>query len=94
MTIHGEGNVAYDQEQANSTRTLCGILALVPITGTLGIHKFILGYTTAGVIMLILALISFGTVSYIIALIEGVTYLTKTDRDFYELYIAGQKQWF
>ncbi len=71
---------------------ICGILL-----GALGIHKFILGYTTEGLIMLLVTLLTCGlggTVMSIIGLIEGIIYLTKTDDEFYALYIADQKGWF
>lgn len=69
--------------------------------GGLGIHKFYLGYTQAGVIMLVVCLVggiltlglAAGVIS-IIGLIEGIMYLTKSDYDFYQTYEVGQKQWF
>jgi len=57
---------------------ICGILL-----GGLGIHKFYLGMTGAGVIMLVIGLLTCSTVSGIIGLIEGIIYLTKSDEDFY-----------
>ena len=30
----------------------------------------------------------------VIGLVEGIVYLTKSDEDFYEIYIAGEKEWF
>jgi TM2 domain-containing membrane protein YozV len=68
---------------------ICGILL-----GGLGVHKFILGYTTEGIIMLVLFIVSCGTISSIIGLIEGIIYLTKTDQDFYQTYVANKKGWF
>lgn len=71
---------------------VCGILL-----GGFGIHKFILGYTGAGVIMLLASLLSCGvlyTVTHIIGLIEGIIYLTKTDDEFVQLYVDGRKEWF
>jgi TM2 domain-containing membrane protein YozV len=71
---------------------ICGILL-----GAFGVHKFILGYTGAGVIMLLVSLLSCGTVypvMHIIGLIEGVIYLTKTDDEFVRLYVDGRKEWF
>ena len=35
-----------------------------------------------------------GTVMYIIGLIEGITYLTKTDAEFIRVYQQGKKEWF
>ncbi|HIK36321.1 MULTISPECIES: TM2 domain-containing protein [unclassified Thermosynechococcus] len=71
---------------------LCGILL-----GTLGIHKFVLGYNTQGLIMLLVSLLTCGLaapIMGIIGLIEGIIYLTKSDEEFYRTYIAGKKGWF
>ena len=75
---------------------LCGILL-----GSFGVHKFILGYQTEGIIMLtawILGLIfTCGIVSIavnIVAIVEGVIYLTKSDEEFSHTYILNKKAWF
>ena len=71
---------------------ICGILL-----GALGVHKFLLGYTTEGIIMLCLTVLSCGFLSPIpgiIGLIEGILYLTKTDEDFVQTYIQEKKGWF
>jgi TM2 domain-containing membrane protein YozV len=71
---------------------VCGILL-----GGLGVHKFILGYTGAGLIMLLVSLISCGflwPVTHIIGLIEGIIYLCKTDDEFVRVYVDGRKEWF
>jgi TM2 domain-containing membrane protein YozV len=71
---------------------ICGILL-----GALGIHKFILGLTTPGIIMLLVSILTCGfgaIVMAIIGLVEGIIYLTKTDEDFYRLYGVEQKGWF
>jgi TM2 domain-containing membrane protein YozV len=71
---------------------ICGILL-----GSLGIHKFILGYTGAGVIMLLVTLLScfiLSPVMHIIGLIEGIIYLCKSDEEFVRLYVDGRKEWF
>jgi len=71
---------------------ICGILL-----GSLGIHKFILGLTTPGVIMLLITLLTCGiggAVTGLIGLIEGIMYLTKSDEDFYQLYGVQKKGWF
>ncbi len=59
---------------------ICGILL-----GCLGIHKFILGYTTEGFIMLASSLLTCGfgaAITSVIGLAEGIIYLTKTDEEF------------
>lgn len=71
---------------------LCGILL-----GGFGVHKFILGYKTEGLIMLLVTLLTCGMAGFItgiIGLVEGVIYLTKSDEEFVRTYIQGQKGWF
>jgi TM2 domain-containing membrane protein YozV len=71
---------------------ICGILL-----GSLGVHKFILGYTGAGLIMLLVSVLSCGIAAGIVAivgLIEGIIYLTKSDEEFVRLYVDGRKEWF
>ena len=71
---------------------ICGVLL-----GSLGVHKFILGYTGAGLIMLLVTVLSCGIaypVMHIIGLIEGILYLCKTDEDFVRTYVDGRKEWF
>jgi TM2 domain-containing membrane protein YozV len=70
-----------------------GLLAL--FLGPLGIHKFLLGLTTGGVVMLVLCFLVVPIpVLSIIALVEGITYLTKSDEKFFEDYALRKKQWF
>ena len=71
---------------------ICGILI-----GWLGIHKFILGYTGAGLIMLLVSLLScfiLAPIMHLIGLIEGIIYLCKPDEEFVRLYVDGRKEWF
>lgn len=72
-----------------SKKVTAGILAI--LLGGLGVHKFYLGYTTEGIIMILLL---FCGISPIIALIEGIIYLTKSDPEFYWTYEAAKKPWF
>ena len=79
-------------------KLVAGLLAL--FLGTLGIHKFYLGYTKEGVIMLLVSIIGgllFGVgtaVMAVIALVEAILYLTKSDEDFDNIYVIGNKGWF
>jgi TM2 domain-containing membrane protein YozV len=82
-------------QEANSKKIAAGICAI--LLGSLGIHKFILGMTSAGLIMLLSTVLTCGlaaAVFHVISLVEGVLYLTKTDEEFYRIYIAGKKEWF
>ncbi len=95
--------------QINSARAsnkipagICGILL-----GGLGVHKFILGYSSAGGVMLAVGLMSlvggfltcgilwpaYGVI-HVIGLIEGIIYLTKSDEEFVRIYVDGGKEWF
>jgi TM2 domain-containing membrane protein YozV len=67
------------------------------LLGSLGVHKFILGYTGAGLIMLLVSVLScfiLAPVMHIIGLIEGIVYLCKSDDDFVRTYVDGRKEWF
>jgi TM2 domain-containing membrane protein YozV len=71
---------------------ICGILI-----GAFGVHKFILGYTTEGLIMLLATVLTCGIAGFItgiIGLVEGIIYLTKSDSEFESTYILGKKGWF
>jgi len=76
-------------------KIVAGVLAI--LLGGLGIHKFYLGYTTAGIIMLLVTVLTCGfagTIMAVIGLIEGIIYLTKTDEEFVATYVNGKKEWF
>ena len=72
-------------------KIVAGILAI--LVGSLGVHKFMLGYTTEGIITLVITLVTCG-VGHIIGLIEGIIYLTKSDEEFVRTYIQNKKGWF
>ena len=72
-------------------KVIAGILAIV--IGSLGIHKFILGYTKEGIIQIIITFVTCG-IGGLIGLIEGIIYLTKSDEEFYETYQANKRPWF
>jgi TM2 domain-containing membrane protein YozV len=76
-------------------KVAAGVLGIV--LGGLGIHKFYLGYTKEGIIMLVVSVATLGigyAVMYVIGLIEGVIYLTKSDAEFEAIYVKGRKPWF
>jgi TM2 domain-containing membrane protein YozV len=87
------------QDERASTKIAAGICGIV--LGSLGVHKFILGYTGAGLIMLLVSLVGFfltcGISSWVMAIIgviEGILYLTKSDAEFVRTYVEGRKEWF
>ena len=76
-------------------KIIAGILGI--LLGALGVHKFILGYTTEGVIMLLVSVLSCGilaVVPSVIGIVEGIMYLTKSDEEFVRTYIQSKKGWF
>ncbi|HEX6283830.1 MAG TPA: TM2 domain-containing protein [Pyrinomonadaceae bacterium] len=76
-------------------KIVAGILAI--LVGSLGVHKFILGYTTEGVIMLLVTVLTCGIAGIamsIVGIIEGIMYLTKSDEEFVRTYIQNKKGWF
>lgn len=72
-------------------KVLAGVLAI--LIGSLGIHKFILGYNKEGIIQLIATFVTCG-IAGIIPFIEGIVYLTKSDEEFYNTYQVGKRPWF
>ena len=92
--------------QAKDKKLVAGILGI--LIGSLGIHKFYLGYTNEGLIMLLVTVVGGGIggtltcgllvpvafIPGIIGLIEGILYLTKSDEEFAATYITGRKAWF
>ncbi|MEL7266443.1 MAG: hypothetical protein AAFP69_16745, partial [Planctomycetota bacterium] len=87
-----------------SKRTVAGICGI--LWGAFGVHKYILGMTTSGTIMLSVFLVSLFLggcltvpllgclVIWIIGIIEGIVYLTKSDQEFYHEYAVRRKEWF
>ncbi len=62
---------------ADEKKIIAGLLAI--FLGALGIHKFYLGYTKAGIIMLLVTVLTLGFGGFImgiIGFIEGIIYLT------------------
>jgi TM2 domain-containing membrane protein YozV len=81
--------------QDQNQKLAAGICAI--LLGSLGIHKFILGYTTEGVIMLLLTILTCGIAGIVMSVIgiaEGIIYLTKTDEEFVNTYVVNKKGWF
>ncbi len=95
--VSGSG-VTYQGRVGSTTsksKLTAGLLAL--FLGGLGVHKFYLGYSMPGVIMLISTIVTCGwggIVTSIISLIEGILYLTKSDEEFTEIYVENKKEWF
>jgi len=82
---------AQDWQRAGADKKIIvGICAI--LLGGFGVHKFILGYTSEGIIQLLLGLLC--GIGGIIGIIEGIIYLTKSDEEFVRTYIYGRKGWF
>ena len=81
--------------EVESKKIAAGICAI--LLGSLGIHKFILGYLGTGVLMLAVTLFTCGigaTLMSVISLIEGIIYLTKSDEEFKCTYLDNKRNWF
>ena len=80
-------------------KIVAGVCAI--LLGGLGVHKFILGYTTEGIIMLATTILGAiflcgipSIVMTVISIVEGIMYLTKSDEEFSSTYITSKKGWF
>lgn len=93
------------EKPIESKKMVAGLCAL--LVGTLGVHKFVLGYNTEGIIYIvafiavfIFSIITCGIGGFLfiplgaVPLIEGIIYLTKTDEQFIETYQKNKKGWF
>jgi TM2 domain-containing membrane protein YozV len=70
---------------------LAGVLGI--LLGGFGIHRFILGDTTGGILRIVITVLTCGFGS-VIGLIEGIVYLTKSDAEFVQTYQVEKKAWF
>ena len=93
-----EAQSALTAESITAFRKKVGWCAI--LFGALGVHKFLLGYRTAGLIMLaigVLGWIPFALPTLAVSLvgvIEGIIYLNKTDAEFEATYLRGKRTWF
>jgi TM2 domain-containing membrane protein YozV len=79
----------------NSTKLAAGLCGI--FLGSLGVHKFILGRTGAGLIMLLISICTLGFAAgivHIIGMIEGIIYLSRSDADFYRMNVLEKRNWF
>ncbi len=83
---------------SEKSKIAAGLLAL--FLGGLGIHKFYLGYSGAGALMLLVTLVGFiflgipSLIVGIIAFVEAIIYLTRNDDAFHATYVVNRKTWF
>ena len=81
--------------ESQKSKLAAGLLGI--FWGSLGIHKFYIGYNKAGLIMLLVSLLTCGigaSIMMVIGIVEGIMYLTKTDEEFEAIYVQGQQEWF
>ena len=83
--------MADEQIPGAEKKVVAGVLGI--IIGWTGAHRFYLGDISGGIIRLAITFVTCGAAS-IIGLIEGIIYLTKSDQEFVDTYIDGDKKWF
>lgn len=84
-----------DLVEVSNKKLAAGLLGI--FLGSFGIHKFVLGYTKAGLIMLLITVLTCGVAGFVMGLIgviEGIIYLTQTPQEFKTTYLEGRKEWF
>ena len=106
METYGYNEPHHNPNYRSEKKLAAGVLAI--ILGALGVHKFYMGYTKEGLILLFSTLIilplltvmtcgfasTFYPVVFIVPIIEGIIYLTMKDEQFDQTYIKNQKPWF
>ena len=81
--------------EASNKKLAAGLLAI--FLGSFGVHKFVLGYNTAGLIMLLVTVLTCGVAGFVmgvIGIIEGIIYLTKSPEEFDAIYLQNSKERF
>lgn len=84
---------------SSADRNVAAVLAI--LFGAFGVHKFYLRYYLPACLMLGITLLG-GFVGlplmswavWVVAIIEGVLYLSKSQAQFYQTYVAGRREWF
>jgi TM2 domain-containing membrane protein YozV len=89
--MYGGGQVQDWKQLGADKKIVAGILAI--LVGGFGIHKFVLGYTTEGIIQIVVTFVTCG-IGSIVGIIEGIIYLTKSDEEFVRTYIQNKRGWF
>jgi TM2 domain-containing membrane protein YozV len=93
------------EKPVENKKMIAGLCAI--LVGTIGVHKFVLGYNQEGIIYIgafvvifIFSMITCGIGTFLfiplgaIPFIEGIIYLTKSDEDFFETYQKNKRPWF
>ncbi len=74
-----------------SKKILAGLMGI--FFGAWGVHRFVLGDVGGGFLRIVITFCTCGIGGFI-GLIEGIIYLTKTDEEFYRMYMIEQRSWF
>jgi TM2 domain-containing membrane protein YozV/RNA polymerase subunit RPABC4/transcription elongation factor Spt4 len=94
----GVGLARRGSAAGSKNKVAAGLLGI--FLGALGIHKFYLGYSKEGLIMLVVCIVGsfafwLGPIGMsIIGFIEGIIYLTKPDEQFDLTYVQNKRAWF
>lgn len=94
-TIERQASLSNARKSTNNKTA--GILAI--LLGAFGIHKFYLGYTVEGLILLVFGIVGLTThiaylTAFLVGLIEGVLYLRIDNHKFLQTYVTNKKGWF
>ena len=78
----------------NGDRLISAIIAV--LLGLIGAHKFYLGYKSQGILMFLAGTVGWllifpPFISFVISIAEAFIYLSKTDQEFYDTYIAKER---
>ena len=91
--------VEVSDTEVSNRKLAAGLLAI--FLGGFGLHKFLLGYNRAGVIMLVASVVggvlTCGVASFVvwvIGIVEGMIYLTSSPEAFRAAYLEGERAWF
>ena len=96
VSLGGSSSLGGGSSTGEKSKIIAFLLAL--FLGSIGVHKFYLGYNTQGIIMLLCGTVGWilflpPLVMAVIALIEAIMYISKSDEEFQEIYVDNEKPW-
>jgi RNA polymerase subunit RPABC4/transcription elongation factor Spt4/TM2 domain-containing membrane protein YozV len=91
-----QGDYVSSAGKAANNRVAAGVCGI--LLGAMGVHKFILGYTWSGITMVLISIVGvccYGWMAmHIVGIIEGILYLSMSDRDFQSIHGKRLRPWF
>ena len=101
ISIDPEGGIpnALDIYKASASvnKSKAASVLFAILLGWLGVHKFYLGHSGKGIVIILAGVLTIGLgllITVPLTIIEGLIYLSKSDEDFERIYVQEKRGWF